>query len=418
MAEPSFQGGLGSINTVFSHPPLTGPPGPKKAQGPFKPKVSTAKAKAPTKTRGPYRPRGQPKQLPTRARAHIPHLNNPPSLLGPPGPPSPTSAARSQPLRPQTPPGPARVEIRASLPTQNSVSSPIMTQSLNTEDQRAFANFGASMGEEYTMLYYRPSLQESYGQEAENNQTIFYPQTGRVEQYPGLLDPGYQTFISRAPVLHYNQTNVKGGNFRREIISERDSTQMKSYSLTQSRVENSLVQGSTSSFVEANLASSSLPRKPLKTALPDPHSLELDKQFPSNQPEHLIQMCSGFGHQDCFLGQEDFSDFYIIEKGLVSSEEEGPAKDDDLLSTPPMWRKSGPSKDWQKETRGRIEEVRIRLKLDLWQESKAVERAAAVMEKTDESKEEQLMEETVEEGVEETMQEVDMKREELREEQG
>ena len=293
-----------------------------------------------------------------------------------------------------------------------------MTQSFNPEDQRAFANFGASMGEEYTMLYYRPSLQESYGQEAENNQTIFYPQSRRVEQYPGILDPGCQTFISRAPVVHYNQTNVKGANFRREIISERDSTQTKSYSLTQSRVENPLVQGSTRSFVEANLSSSSLPGKPLKTALPDPHSLELDKQFPSNQPEHLIQMCSGFGHQDCFLGQEDFSDFYTIEKGLVSSEEEGPAIDDDLLSTPPMWRKSGPSKDWQKETRGRVEEVRIRLKLDSWQENKAVERAAAVMEKTEESKEEQLMEETVEEGVEETMQEVDMKREELREVEG
>ena len=213
MAELPFQSGFGSTNTVFTHPSFKGPPGPKKDRGPSKPKGTTQNAKASTKTRGPYRPRGQPKQLPIRApgpstATQMPYLNISKSPLGPPGPPSPTSPASNQPLKPETAPGPARVDMCRSEhpPTQNSESQPILNQSVRTvnpEDQRVLANFGASMGEEYTMLYYRPSLQESYGQGAEPNPTMFYPLTRRLEQYPGLLEPGYYNTSHLSFLVHH-----------------------------------------------------------------------------------------------------------------------------------------------------------------------------------------------------------------------
>ena len=246
------------------------------------------------------------------------------------------------------------------------------------------------MGEEHTMLYYRPPLQEeSY---TRHNPTIFYPLTRRLEQYPAHLDPAYQSFSSSAQVLDYNQTNA---NFSREIISEKKNANQ--------RLD---VQGFSSSNVLANpgwmqqaAGRNFRGGKPSKTALPAPPSPSLEKQISSTEPERLVQMCSGFGHQDCLLGQDN-ADFDVIEKGLVSSEEEVSAKSDDLLSTPPMWRKS---KDWQKETRGRAEAVRVRLRLGSWTENKAMKRADM------ESWNEQLMEERME-GVEETMEEMNVER--------
>ena len=105
------------------------------------------------------------------------------------------------------------------------------------------------------------------------------------------------------------------------------------------------------------------------------------------------------------MGEDNFADFDLIEKGLVSSEEEEKeekkeeeemeisGKSDNLLSTPPMWRKSGTPSDWPKKRAGQVEAVRIRLKLDSWQESKAMEREAADLEKREESRNEKLMEE-------------------------
>lgn len=244
------------------------------------------------------------------------------------------------------------------------------------------------MGEEHTMLYYRPSLQEEgYNR---HNPTIFYPLTRGLQQHPGHLDPGHQSLSSRAQV--YNQTNA---NFSQEILSERKNANQRVQGLS------SPIVGANPGWMQQQEASGRNFRsgKPFKTAPPTPPPSLEDKQ-----PEpSLVQMCSGFGHQECLLGQDNFADFDMIEKGLVSSEEEVSGKSDDLLSTPPMWRKS---KDWQKETRGQVEAVRIRLKLDSWKEKKATKKAD--MEKTEESRNEQLMEERMEEGVEETIEEMNV----------
>ena len=232
------------------------------------------------------------------------------------------------------------------------------------------------MGEEHRMLYYRPPMQSG---ESYNEQNIFYqpPNLARKLEH-------YRAYCSKDRVADYNQTNAKAANF----ISEKNANQRL------------VVPGFSKSIVEANpnwtqhqsTGRSFRNGKPFKTSLPAPPSLE--SQFLSAQPECLVQMCSGFGHQDCLFGQDNFADFDIIEKGW---EEE--MKNDDLLSTPPMWRKS---KDWQKLTRGRVENVRVSLKL----ESEARKRVAADMEETEESRNEMLMEERVEEMMEDTMEEM------------
>ena len=209
---------------------------------------------------------------------------------------------------------------------------------------------------------------------------------------------GYHSFSRRAPVLHYNQTNAKVEDLSREII--------KCYSSSQPSL---VVQGPPSSIVEANPAwmhqaparnfRNSQAGQSFRPALPTVAPPLLDNQFSSAQPERLLHMCWGFGHQGCLLGEDNFADFDLIEKGLVSSEEEEEeemeisGKSDNLLSTPPMWRKSGTPSDWPKKRAGQVEAVRIRLKLDSWQESKAMEREAADLEKREESRNEKLMEE-------------------------
>ena len=103
-------------------------------------------------------------------------------------------------------------------------------------------------------------------------------------------------------------------------------------------------------------------------------------------------MCSGFGHKECFSGQDGFSDIDIFQTG--NSEEVISLETEALLTTPPKVTYDGmKGRELYAGIKGKVETVRMSLKWDL---------LSTVMEAADmEEGEKNIMEEMME--VEEMM---------------
>lgn len=232
----------------------------------------------------------------------------------------------------------------------------------NPSYQRAVGNLRKpnSMGDEYTMLYLRPSQQENFG--AHLSPPIFNNQIRGLELFKreGNFNSVHQVSRNMVETGQNNQTNVKGGNFIQGTTSNMDH--MKNQ--TQSNAINSLV----ASF-SLNSKEKAKPVVLMEAARKSPSISQEDNTLSdqssfNDHSEGFVKMCSGFGHQECFSGQDGFSDIDIFQTG--NSEEDISVETEALLTTPPKVT-YGVMKERESYAgiKRKVETVKMSLKWDL-----------------------------------------------------
>ena len=236
------------------------------------------------------------------------------------------------------------------------------TKMPNPSYQRAVGNLRLpnSMGDEYTMLYLRPSQQENFG--AHPSPPMFNNQIRGLELFKreGNFNSVHQVSRNMVETGQNNQKNVKGGNFIQRTTSSMDH--MKNQ--TQSNAINSLV----ASF-SLNSKEKSKPVLLMEAARKSPsisrEDNTLSDQYSFNDhSEGFVKMCSGFGHKECFSGQDGFSDIDIFQTG--NSEEDISVETEALLTTPPKVTYGGmKERESYAGIKRKVETVRMSLKWDL-----------------------------------------------------
>ena len=156
---------------------------------------------------------------------------------------------------------------------------------------------------------------------------------------------------------------------------------------TQSNAINSLVASFSLNSKEKSKPVVLMEAARKSTSLSQEDNTLSDQYSFNDHSEGFVKICSGFGHQGCFSGQDGFSDIDIFQTG--NSEEVISLETEALLTTPPKVTYDGmKGRELYAGIKGKVETVRMSLKWDL---------LSTVMEAADmEEGEKNIMEEMME----------------------